>query len=139
MKYLLEEEYEFDFNLLGICCHEKDYRLCWAVNSTLNLSLSKASEDIELIFSKESKPDANFSIYSYIDQYNSDQYFLISNKCQRTWLIPEKSHFDFFLMIKSDEKKSYNLYLNKLRSIPFILTANHVVVKQLKSKENLIF
>ena len=139
MKYLLEEEYEFDFNLLGICCHEKDYRLCWAVNSTLNLSLSKASDDIELIFSKESKPDANFSIYSYIDQYNSDQYYLISNKCQRTWLIPEKSHFDFFLMIKSDEKKSYTLYLNKLRSIPFILTANHVVVKQLKSKENLIF
>lgn len=139
MKYLLEEEYEFDFNLLGICCHEKDYRLCWAVNSTLNLSLSKAGDDIELIFSKESKPDANFSIYSYIDQYNSDQYYLISNKCQRTWLIPEKSHFDFFLMIKSDEKKSYNLYLNKLRSIPFILTANHVVVKQLKSKENLIF
>ena len=139
MKYLLEEEYEFDFNLLGICCHEKDYRLCWAVNSILKLSLSKASEDIELIFNKESKPDANFSIYSYIDQYNSDQYYLISNKCQRTWLIPEKSHFDFFLMIKSDEKKSYKLYLKKLRSIPFILTANHVVVKQLKSKENLIF
>ena len=139
MKYLLEEDYEFDFNLLGICCHEKDYRLCWAVNSTLNLNLSKASEDIELIFNKESKPDANFSIYSYIDQYNSDQYYLISNKCQRTWLIPEKSHFDFFLMIKSDEKKSYKLYLKKLRSIPFILTANHVVVKQLKSKENLIF
>ena len=42
-------------------------------------------------------------------------------------------------MIKSDEKKSYNFYLNKLRSIPFILTANHVVVEQLKSKENLIF
>ena len=139
MKYLLEEDYEFDFNLLGICCHEKDYRLCWAVNSTLNLNLSKASEDIELIFNKESKPDANFSIYSYHNKFNSEEYYLISNKCQRTWLIPEKSHFDFFLMVKSDEKKSYNFYLNKLRSIPFILTANHVVVEQLKSKENLIF
>ncbi len=139
MKYLLEEDYEFDFNLLGICCHEKDYRLCWAVNSTLNLNLSKASEDIELIFNKESKPDANFSIYSYHNKFNSEEYYLISNKCQRTWLVPEKSHFDFFLMVKSDEKKSYNFYLNKLRSIPFILTANHVIVEQLKSKENLIF
>jgi len=139
MKYLLEEDYEFDFNLLGICCHEKDYRLCWAINSTLNLNLSKASEDIELIFNKESKPDANFSIYSYHNKFNSEEYYLISNKCQRTWLVPEKSHFDFFLMVKSDEKKSYNFYLNKLRSIPFILTANHVVVEQLKSKENLIF
>ena len=139
MKYLLEEDYEFDFNLIGICCHEKDYRLCWAVNSTLNLNLSKSSEDIELIFNKESKPDANFSIYSYNSKSNSDEYYLISNKCHRTWLIPEKSHFDFFLMVKSDEKKSYNFYLNKLRSIPFILTANHVIVEQLKSKENLIF
>ena len=101
MKYLLEEDYEFDFNLLGICCHEKDYRLCWAINSTLNLNLSKASEDIELIFNKESKPDANFSIYSYHNKFNSEEYYLISNKCQRTWLVPEKSHFDFFLMVKS--------------------------------------
>jgi hypothetical protein len=139
MKYLLEEEYEFDFNLLGICCHEKDYRLCWAVNTTLNLNLSKASEDIELIFNKKSKPDANFSVYSYTSKNDSDEYYLISNKFQRSWLIPEKSHFDFFLMIKSDEKKSYNFYLNKLKSIPFILTANHVVVEQLKSKKNLIF
>ena len=111
MKYLLEEDYEFDFNLLGICCHEKDYRLCWAVNSTLNLNLSKASEDIELIFNKESKPDANFSIYSYHNKFNSEEYYLISNKCQRTWLVPEKSHFDFFLMVKSDEKKYLGKYL----------------------------
>ena len=139
MKHLLAEEYEYDFSLLGICCHEKDYRLCWAVNSTLNLSLSRSREDIELVFNKESRPDANFSVYSFKSENSSDKYHLISNKCQRTWLIPEKSHFDFFLMVKSDEKKSYNFYLNKLRTIPFILTANHVVVEQLKSKKNLIF
>ena len=139
MKYHLESNYEYDFSLFGICSHEKDYRLCWAVNSTLNLNLSKSNEDIELIFNKESKPDAKFSVYSFTNKNNSDEYYLISNKFQRTWLIPEKSHFDFFLMIKSDEKKSYNFYLNKLKSIPFILTANHVVVEQLKSKENLIF
>ena len=49
MKHLLEEKYEFDFNLLGICCHEKDYRLCWAVNSTLRLNLSKTKDDIEFV------------------------------------------------------------------------------------------
>ena len=42
-------------------------------------------------------------------------------------------------MVKSDEKKSYDYYLKKLRKIPFILTAHSVVVEQLKSKENLIF
>jgi hypothetical protein len=44
MKHLLVEEYEYDFSLLGICCHEKDYRLCWAVNSTLDLNLTKSGK-----------------------------------------------------------------------------------------------
>jgi hypothetical protein len=42
-------------------------------------------------------------------------------------------------MIKYDYKKLDNFYLNKLKTIPFILTANTVIVEQLKSKENLIF
>ena len=48
-------------------------------------------------------------------------------------------YYDFFLLVKSEEKKTYDYYLKKLRKIPFILTAHSVVVEQLKSKENLIF
>ena len=139
MKHLLEEAYEFDFSLLGISCHEKDYRLCWAVNSTLDLNLSKSGEDIELIFNKESKQNASFPVFSFVNDFNSDEYYLIGNKFEGTWLIPEKSHVDFFLMVKSEEKKKYDYYLKKLREIPFVLTAHNVIVEQLKSKENLIF
>ena len=139
MKHLLEEAYEFDFSLLGISCHEKDYRLCWAVNSTLDLNLSKSGEEIELIFNKESKQNASFPVLSFVNDFNSDEYYLIGNKCERSWLIPEKSHIDFFLLVKSYEKKTYDYYLKKLRKIPFILMVHSVVVEQLKSKEILIF
>ena len=139
MKHLLEENYEFDFNLFGICCHERDYRLCWAVNSTLKLNLSKSKNDIELILNSNSRPNAKFPVFSFTNSVSSDEYYLIKNKCHSTWLIPEKSHFDFLLLIKSDEKKSYNFFLNKLNTIPFILKANYVIVEELKSKENLIF
>ena len=139
MKHLLEEKYDFDFNLLGISCHEKDYRLCWAVNSTLSLHLEKSKNNIELIFYSTTRPDANFPIFSFTNISTSNEYHLIGNKHNGTWLIPEKSHFDFFLMIKSDDKKFDNFYLNKLKTIPFILTANTIIVEQLKSKENLIF
>lgn len=139
MKHLLEENYEFDFNLFGICCHESDYRLCWAVNSTLKLNLSKSKNDIELILNSNSRPNAKFPVFSFTNSVSSDEYYLIKNKCHSTWLIPEKSHFDFLLLIKSDEKKSFNFYLNKLNTIPFILKANYVIVEELKSKENLIF
>ena len=139
MKHSLEEKYEFDFNLFGICCHERDYRLCWAVNSTLKLNLSKSKNDIELILNSNSRPNAKFPVFSFTNSVSSDEYYLIKNKCHSTWLIPEKSHFDFLLLIKSDEKKSYNFFLNKLNTIPFILKANYVIVEELKSKENLIF
>ena len=139
MKHLLEEKYEFDFNLFGICCHERDYRLCWAVNSTLKLNLSKSKNDIELILNSNSRPNAKFPVFAFTNSVSSDEYYLIKNKCHSTWLIPEKSHFDFLLLIKSDEKKSYNFFLNKLNTIPFILKANYVIVEELKSKENLIF
>jgi hypothetical protein len=139
MKHVLREKYEFDFNLIGVCCHEKDYRLCWAINSILDLNLSRLKEDISLIFNKKSKSNANFHIFSYECKINLAQYYLISNKCENTSLVPEKSHFDFFFMIKSNEIKSYNYYLQKLQSIPFILKSNKVNVEDLKSRENLIF
>ena len=32
MKYTLLEEYDYDFTLIGISCHAKDYRICWSIN-----------------------------------------------------------------------------------------------------------
>lgn len=139
MKYLLEDEYEYDFELFGICCHEKDYRLCWAVNNLLNISLEKSDEQIEVIFNKTSKPNANFPMFKHTVENQLTTYFLIGNRCQNSWLIPEKQHVDYFLMVKSSEKTNNRKLLDELRSIPFILTAHNVVVEQLKSKEHLIF
>jgi hypothetical protein len=139
MKYILEEEYEYDFDLLGICCHEKDYRLCWALNNILNISLEKSNEDIEIIFNRSSKPNANFPLFTFQTENLLSTYFLIGNKCDYNWLIPEKQHVDFFLMIKSSEKIACQEISKKLQSIPFVLTAHTIVVDELKSKEHLIF
>ena len=37
MKYYLDDTYEYDFLLLGISCHERDYRVSWALNQKLTL------------------------------------------------------------------------------------------------------
>ena len=52
MKYTLEEEYEYDFRLIGISCHEKDYRICWGLNNRLHLSLAKEEVEIEVMVKK---------------------------------------------------------------------------------------
>jgi len=40
-KHTLKIEYDFDFVLIGISSHEKDYRICWALNNVLGLDLTK--------------------------------------------------------------------------------------------------
>ena len=44
MKLTLEIENEFDFSLLGISCHAKDYRISWALNNSLNIKLKKEDD-----------------------------------------------------------------------------------------------
>jgi len=139
MKYILDEEYEFDFSLMGICCHEKNYRLCWALNKILNTSLERAKEDIEIILNKSSKPNLCFPLYYSNEEGTQTNYYLIGNKCGKNYLIPEKQYVDFFLMIKSSDKVLSDNLLKRIRSVNFILTAQPIIVEKLKSKKNLIF
>ena len=139
MKYILDEEYEYDFDLLGICCHEKDYRLSWALNNTLNISLEKSREDIEVIFNKNLNHNTSFPLFIFKSEKDHTIYYLIGNKSENNLLISEKKHIDFFLKIKSSAEPNISEILDKIKSISFVLTAHYVVVNELKSKEYLIF
>ncbi|MCB0381697.1 MAG: IPExxxVDY family protein, partial [Flavobacteriales bacterium] len=46
-KIILSLEEDYDFALLGISCHTKDYRLCWELNKVLNFDLVR-STDLEI-------------------------------------------------------------------------------------------
>ncbi len=139
MKYHLEEEYEYDFDLYGISSHEKDYRICWAVNNSLGLSLERTVENIEVIFTNQEKQNSLFPVFKFEKGEALETYYLIGNKYENSQLIEEQKHVDFFLMIKSNGVETSNDVLNKLKNISFILSVNKIDVSTLKSKKNLIF
>ena len=138
MKYILEEEYDYDFKLIGISCHEKDYRICWGLNKKLGLSLSKDQEDLEIKV-KNSKWFSRHSLYHYIDFDNENEFHLLNNRSSVGYLIPERNHADFLLIIKENEPLNIEHIITNIRSIPFVLTAFAINVMELKSKENLLF
>ena len=138
MKYILEDEYEFDFLLLGISCHEKDYRLCWALNQALSLHLKKGDADLEIFFKKKNKRSLH-SLYVFINEDTRNEFYLLKNRSDSGFIIPEQPHADYLLMIKEKYTLDFNSILLKIRSVPFILMAFEIHVEQLKSKENLIF
>jgi hypothetical protein len=137
--FLLEDEYDYDFKLIGISCHEKDYRLCWGVNQKMNISLQRNENDIELIIKKSNRHSLHSS-YIFIDDEYDNEYNLLTNRSSMGYLIPEKAQADYLLMIKDENYPiSITDVINNLKEITFVLTAFEIEVRSLKSKDNLIF
>ena len=60
MKYTLLEEYDYDFTLIGISCHAKDYRICWSINQRFGYDFEKQEHDLEMLNGKyKMKNDIN--------------------------------------------------------------------------------
>ncbi len=134
-KLLLEEE--FDFELIGICSNQTDYRLCWAINKALNISLEKA-DDYEVRLKKDG--DNKYSFYEFYNEEEHVEYYLIknlSNNFKR--LIPEKDQIDYFLIIKNNFAQEVEEMVEKMKDIETVQTAFSFDADELKSKSNLVF
>lgn len=137
-KFILEVEYDYDFSLIGICSHEKDYRICWALNSQLGIELSK-TKDLELTEKKAFAP-AKFSMFIFNDEEKYREYSILGNKSTNKLLLPEHKQVDYLLIIKSglDEKEEEEL-VKKIKELSIVLTAYSIEPENLKSKQNLLF
>ncbi|PCJ28522.1 MAG: hypothetical protein COA97_00805 [Flavobacteriales bacterium] len=135
-KVLLSLEEDYDFVLVGISCHSKDYRLCWELNKALRIDLIR-TDDLEI--SKNNDIIA-YSFYSFIDEDNHIEYYLISNLGKNGYLIPEQKKVDFFLMTKgsTSNNQTKDIICN-INSLSLVLTSFSIDPNLLKSKKNLLF
>ncbi len=133
----ISEEDKFDFTLIGIICHHRDYRLCMALNKKLEINLSKEEE--YTVFNNKRMEDQFFSFYEYVNE-EGDQYNLISNKSQKGYLIPEQNQIDFLFLLRYMRGPVDDAELiAQLKEIPVILGAYRLETGKLKSRENLVF
>ena len=132
-KLVLEIEDDFDFCLIAISCHAKDYKLCWAINREFKFVL-KREEDI---FLKDRNEDISYSLYIYDDELKHCTFHVIENRSGLGYLIPEQKQADYFLMVKGifDEEEEM---IQRLKKIDMVLTAYAVDPNSLKSKNNLL-
>lgn len=130
-KTRLQIDYDYDFCLIGIVCHEKDYRLCWMLNNALNIHLAKV-EDHAAEHSKH-------SMYSYVKEELFREYYLLENKGEGHYLIEEHKHIDYFLIIKGSLEEDEKKHILELIKKPGMVSAAYLIdVPSLKSKHNLI-
>ena len=155
-KLLVDDFYDDTYKLIAIHCGLEDYRLAYLLNKNLGLNLKRKEEDLDFKYLESS--------YSFFEWNNETQYItwnLISNLCKKEedslsssgtlfensekvlktfHLISEYKKVDYFIKI-SEEIQNVNekLILNKLQTIPQIITSYTVNPSKLKSKDHLIF
>ena len=135
-KLILSLDEDYDFNLIGISCHAKDYRLCWELNQALGIELVRV-DDYEITKKKEV---SNYAFYEFLDNINYLDFYLIANKGSKGNLIPEHKTTDFFLMLKGHSSDGQLTdFTIKINELSLVLAAFKVDPESLKSKQNLLF
>ena len=136
-KHTLEIEYDYDFVLIGISSHEKDYRICWALNNQLGLNLVK-TEALEIKDKKQDDPSF-FSLFSFELPDEFMEYFIIANRSEKGLLIPEQKQVDYFFIIRGEiENDKVMEMIRLIKESSLVQTAFRIDVNALKSKQNLI-
>lgn len=139
-KYQLELENECAFDMIGISSHHNDYRLAWCLNAELKLGLELSPEPyIVTSVKKTGHIHSSFPMYEYHDHDNMLDYYLVKNKNEGKFLIPEKPLVDFFLFILERDMLDKVEFGLKLREVTSVLAIFHFEPEQLSSAEKLIF
>lgn len=119
-RHVLSLDAAIDFELIGICSHHSDYRLAWGINKILSISLTK-SETGFLIYGKKGVIHSEHTYHVFFDETNHMEWYLIKNKSEGKFLIPEKNQIDYFLLLR--ENSVYELE----EIIDLIKTSNSVM------------
>jgi hypothetical protein len=159
-KHTLEIEYDYEFVLIGISSHEKDYRFCWSLNNKLKLELSK-KESLE-IKGKRQKTPSYFSFFTFEDQDQYKEYSVLANfseskslvltentlfgtaeksrQSENEFLIPEHKQMNYFFIVHGEMTDfEVDQLIKDIKDIDIVKTAIRIDPKTLKSKQNLIF
>ena len=77
-KHKLELAIDEDFCLLGVVSDEPDYKLCWLINSSLDMNFEK-QEELQL-FHRKLDEEQVFSLFSYHDNDALITFRIIRNR-----------------------------------------------------------
>ncbi|MEP1031977.1 IPExxxVDY family protein [Ekhidna sp.] len=140
-KNKLDGGYAIDFELFGLVCNKKEYKLAWYLNQALNITLVK-QDDIKI----EYADNTSIWISNYVYETDFVSIELLQNKLvgsgniKTKLLMPELKQFDFLLKLKdqTDELSSENVSAI-IKDISIIEYTMRLKFDSLKSKENLLY
>ncbi|MBL0045893.1 MAG: IPExxxVDY family protein [Flavobacteriales bacterium] len=119
-RHKLDMEPDPEVTLIGISCHVHDYRLCWALNRELGISLARRDKDIT-----DQGPEtiASYAAFDHVDEENQAQYLLVHNHSGDGVLLKEHKQADFFLLVDEAAPLTPEELIDHVRKTEFVLMA----------------
>jgi hypothetical protein len=119
-KHKLDMEPDPEVTLIGISCHVNDYRLCWALNRSLGINLTRRQKDIT-----DPGPEklASYSAFDHMDEESQAQYVLVNNHCGDGILLKEHKQADYFLLVDEAAPITPDELIDHVRKTEFVLMA----------------
>ncbi len=130
----LEIEIEYDFELIGLSSHEKDYRLAWSLNRTMGWHLARQN-DLEVT---RGCSTLNYAQFKYVLPYEKTIFVLIDNKTEYGMLMAELPQFDFLLKVENAPQELDDNFFSRLKKTPFLIASFPLTMEKLKHKHLLI-
>lgn len=136
LKNTISYLYQYNYRLIGIATHLKDYRVAFFLNKALSITLSKR-EDLTFSIKNKGK-HYSFEKQTFVDEANDVEYILLQNKSSGNLFLKSLKSFDFIFIIKTEREVDFiEDLLQKIETIEnFAIT--HLVDKIAKTEENLV-
>lgn len=130
----IEIDHDYDFDVYGLTCQEKDYRLAWAINMAMGWKLER--EEDHLV--QQKKGDTYHTRFAFEDEGEGIVCTLLGNKAEGGTMLPEHASFDFVLVVEGGIEGQRPEVLKQIRAISFVQAILKLDLEKLKSKNNLI-
>jgi len=134
-KLKLDMDPDPEITVLGISSHVNDYRLCWAVNRALDLSLTRRRKNIE---EEIDGIRASYSAYDHVDPETQARFTLINNHSGDGILLREQRQADYFLVVDNELAEQHPDLVGRLRSAELVLTAFEIPFDDLREGHKLL-
>lgn len=135
-RHQLDFDNEINFDLLGICCHVGDYRLVWDLNNALDISFEKAPDSFVIKYKKHISSHPYYTFKHLDDRYSL---YLIKNKNEGAFLIPEKQQIDYFLFVCDNFVVDLEEWVEKIRQLQTVIAAYEFDPAELPTTEHIYF
>lgn len=147
-----DDFYLKDASVYGIVSELPDYRLCYFLNNTLKLQLTRSAQSREYILKGEKY---FFSEFSYAHPLQETMWNLTSNSGYaletaaggsdlktdtKTFLVADLKAFDYFLWYEEPANNEMDSLLNKkLKELSYVRTFQKIDLAKSKNINNLLF